>query len=50
MKNNVEVIRFYIKSTLVAGLVFVKIAYEKYTTNFCFGNGKDGIETAFANL
>ena len=50
MKNNVEVIHFYIKSTVVAGLVFVQKAFEKYATNFCFGNGKVGIETAFANL
>ena len=50
MKDNVEVINFYIKSTGVQGLVFVQIIFENCSTNFYFQNDKIGIKTAIANL
>ena len=50
MKDNIEVINFYIKSTGVQGLVFVQITFENCTTNFYFQNDKIDIKTAIANL
>ena len=50
MRDNVEVIRFRIKSRYVQDLVFVQIPFEKFTTNFYFENGEVDMKTAIANL
>ena len=50
IKDNVEVIRFRIKYSGVQGLIFVRIAFEKCTTNFYFENGEVGIKTKIGNL
>ena len=44
---NIDEIPFLIESKGVQALVFV---FEKYTTNFYFGNGEFGMITAIANL
>ena len=46
MEDNDEVIPFHIKDRCVQALVFVKITFEKCTTNLCFKNGEVGIKTA----
>lgn len=50
MKDNVNVIHSHIKSRGVQGLVFMKIAFEKCTTNFYFESDEVDIKTAIANL
>ena len=43
-------IHFLIKGSGVQDLVFVKITFEKCTTNFYFENSEDTIKTTIANL
>ena len=50
MKDNVEVIHFYIKRRGMQGLVFVQITFEKCTTNFYFENGEVDMKTTIAIL
>ena len=50
MKDNLEVMHFYIKSRGMQGLVFVQIWFEKCTTNFYFENGEIGIKTTITKL
>lgn len=50
MKDNAKVIYFYVKRKSVQGLVFVQIAFEKYTIHFYFENNEVDIKTAIDNL
>ena len=50
MKDSVKVIHFHIKSSGVQSLVFVQIAFEKYTANYYFENGEVGIKMTGAKL
>ena len=50
MKDNFEVIHFYIKCGDIQGLVFVQITFEKCTTNPYFENGEVDIKTTTGNL
>lgn len=50
MKDNDEVIHFYIKSRDVQGLVFRQITFKKWTLNFYFENRETGTKPINANL
>ena len=50
MKDNVDVIRFYVKSRGEQGLLFVQIMFETNTRNFYFENGEVGRKMTIVNL
>ena len=49
-EDNVEVMRFHIKSNCVQNLVFVEIKFQKCTMNFDLENDEVGLKMTTVNL